>query len=156
MDSRANDATALAQRTPADEPGAQQGGQRDVGPGFAERKYKARIGDGFGGETTVAAEARELGALAHTQVPDAGTQRVDAVNDFVARDDGQRGIGQFAVDHVQIRAADSASGHGNAHLARSGLSLYPLRPCQRAAQLVQDHRLHGYKGAAPVMRSCFR
>ena len=47
------------------------------------------------------------------------TDRIDPTDDLVARNDGQLRIGQFAVDDMQVRAADAASRYLDPDLARS-------------------------------------
>jgi hypothetical protein len=71
-------------------------------------------------------------AFTHPQAFDASTDRIDPTDDLVARDDGQMGIWQFAVDDMQVGAADAASQYLDANLARSRM---PARSVHSSAVL---------------------
>jgi hypothetical protein len=68
---------------------------------------------------------------------------LDAPDDFVARNDRNRRIGQVAIDDVQIRSTDAAGEHSDQDLPRarsreiaiSRFHLAGARPCQH-------HRAH--------------
>ena len=55
---------------------------------------------------------------------------------------GQLRVGQFAVDDVQVGAADGAGLDADADLARSGLRIRALFHLQRLSHVVQHHGLH--------------
>ncbi len=55
---------------------------------------------------------------------------------------GNLRIGQFAVDDMQIGAADATSRHLDADLARPGSTIGQLGPFERAPDLLQHHRMH--------------
>jgi hypothetical protein len=69
------------------------------------------------------AEPRNADTLAHVQVLDAGADRIDPAYDLVARDNRHYRIRQFAIDDMQVGAADAAGGDPNPYLARSGLPI---------------------------------
>ena len=120
---------------PADQAGAQPGRDLGVVARLAERKAKPRIGDRMGRIAAVARIAGEhrriaqvLGAAAAIGTGPAGRaqpghadaladgkaahalhpMRRHAADDLVARHDRQFRVFQFAVDHMQIGAADPA------------------------------------------------
>jgi uncharacterized protein YheU (UPF0270 family) len=66
---------------------------------------------------------------------DAAADRFNAPDDLVARDDGQLGIGQLAVEHVQVRAANAAGGYVDANLALPRLPIRQFGPFQRRTGL---------------------
>jgi hypothetical protein len=82
----------------------------------------------IGAHATGAGEPGNANALADAQPHDASPDCIDPPYDFVARNDGYRGIGEFAIHDVQIRAANAAGGHLDSKLARSGLPIGQLRP----------------------------
>src|SRR5689334_16705138 len=114
------------QRPPADQAGAEQGGDRSVVAILAERRCVARIGDGVSGIATVAriaGEERTVAEIFHAMAairtdpagvsepgnPDpitnpvcrnACSDEIDAADDLVARDDGVADIRQFPVDDM--------------------------------------------------------
>jgi hypothetical protein len=137
-----------------------------VGAGFAERKCVACIGDGARGETAVARIAGEqrriaeifaagqtIGTMAagvaeprdadtHADAQPLDADRIDAANDFMARNNWQFRIWQFAVDDVQIGTADAAGGDLYSNLARTGFGVREFLPDERPADLFQDHCIH--------------
>ena len=82
-------------------------------------------------------------AFTHPQAFDASTDRIDPTDDLVARDDGQMGIWQFAVDDMQVGAADAASQYLDANLARSRMPVGEIGPFQRRSECPEHHCLHG-------------
>ena len=80
--------------------------------------------------------------MAQSEAFDAGPQRVDAADDLVAGNDRQHRVGQVAVHHMQVGAADTAGRHPDTDLAGAGLPIGQLGPLQGRAESVQDHRLH--------------
>jgi hypothetical protein len=74
----------------------------------------------IGANATGTGEPWNTNARADAQLHDASPDCIDAPYDFVARNDRYRGIGEFAIHDVQIRAADAAGGHLDSKLARSG------------------------------------
>ena len=133
------------QRPPADQPGAEQGRERYVAAGFAQREGEARIGDCRGRETPIArisgedrmvaqvfpvhaairtdaagvAEPRDTDALAHCQPFHAGSDRIDPADDLVTGDDRHVRVWKFAIDDMQIRPADAARGDLDPNLPRA-------------------------------------
>ena len=150
------------QRTPADQASAEQWGERHVTARFAERERITRVGDRRRRKTAVArvsgeeraiaeiflsahaigadaagvAEPRNADALAHAQPLDAGPDRIDPADDLVARDDRHLRVGQFAIDDMQIRAADAAGGHFHSNLARPGLPIGEIGPFKSSPKLL--------------------
>ncbi len=149
------------QRTPANQPGAEQRCERHIAAGLAKRECIARIGDRRRGEATVprvtseerliaqifltarairadAAGVTEPGdshTLPERHPFDAGPDCLDPADDLVARDDRQFWVRKLAIDNMQIRAADAARGHLHADLARPGLPIGEIRPFKGAPKL---------------------
>ena len=73
---------------------------------------------------------------------DAGARRLDPADDFVTRDDRQLGIGQVAVDDVQVRAADAAGLDAQPNLAGAGNGLGPVLEREPFTGSPQRHRAH--------------
>jgi len=57
------------------------------------------------------AEPGNADALAQAQIRDARSDRVDATDDLMTRDDGRPRVRQFAVDDVQVGPTDPAGGN---------------------------------------------
>ena len=140
------------ERAPADQPGAEQRRQRGGVPLFAKREGEARVRDAMGcvaaiagiaGEFRGVAEVfvtRQAGAaslagmaepgyadpFAERKAGDAGAEHIDAADDFMAGNDRQARIGQFAVVDVQIGATDAAGLDPEANLAGAGQGVGPL------------------------------
>jgi hypothetical protein len=85
---------------------------------------------------TGAAQPWNANSHADVEPHDASPDCIDPPHDFVARNDGYRGIGELAVHNVQIRAADTAGGHPDSNLARSGLPIGQLRPFEGSPELL--------------------
>ena len=68
--------------------------------------------------------------------------RVDAADNLVSRHDRQFRIGQFAVDDMQIGAADAAGLDPNANLARTRRRVGPLLHLEPLMRPVEDHGAH--------------
>jgi hypothetical protein len=58
---------------------------------------------------------------------------LDATYDLMPRNDGQLGVGQLAVDDVQVGAADAAGMHAYQHFSGAGLGLRRVGEYQRIA-----------------------
>jgi hypothetical protein len=69
------------------------------------------------------AEPRNADTLAHVQVLDAGADRIDSAYDLVARDNRHYRIRQFAIDDMQVGAADAAGGDPKPYLTLPGLPI---------------------------------
>src|SRR6185437_9022598 len=93
-------------------------------------------------------------AHALTDVPDlvppggrrsgcAFADRIDDADDLVPGNDGQRGIGEFTIDHVQVGAADRAGRDAHAQLPCARCWHRTLLELQRAAGLPQHHGANG-------------
>ena len=57
--------------------------------------------------------------------------------------DRRLGVGQLAVQHVQVGSTDTASQHLDPDLARSWLPVRQIGPYEGSPWLVQYHRFHG-------------
>ena len=68
--------------------------------------------------------------------------RVNAADNLMSRHNGKLGIRQFAVDDVEIGAADAASLDAHANLARSGQGVRPLLHHEPLVRPMQDHGAH--------------
>ncbi len=69
-------------------------------------------------------------------------EQVDSTDDLVVGNDRHLRIGQLAVDDMQVGAANTESGHLDANLARTRISLGELNPFQCRPKLLQHHRMH--------------
>ncbi len=160
--------TGLDQRTPADQPGAEQRCQRHGIALLAEGKGEARVGHhvfGIAARPRVTGELRRVaevflgvlaiaaGAagmpepgnadpLAQLETADAFAQRIDAADNLVTRDDRQRRLRQLAVHHVQVGATDAASQYLDPQLPWPRLRLGQFAQLQRLANLFQQHGAH--------------
>ena len=76
---------------------------------------------------------------------DLSADRGHGPDDLVAEDQGQFGLGEFAVDDVQVGAADAAGVDPDEHLLRAGRGDRDFLVLQRAARLLQDHGAHGFR-----------
>jgi hypothetical protein len=88
------------------------------------------------------AEPWNTHAFVEREVGDAGGARRHTADDLVAGHEGQRRIGQLAVDHVQIRAAYAAGGNLDEHLARPGRRHLSLTHEERRARALEHHGVH--------------
>ena len=88
------------------------------------------------------AEPRHADARAERRV-DAVADRLDPADDLVAGNDRQLRIGQFAVDDVQIGAADAAGLDAHADLAGARLGLGPFLDREPLAGPPVNHGAHG-------------
>jgi aminopeptidase N len=130
---------------PADQPCAQQRRRPGVVEAPGQREAIARIGDRVGRMAAIAgvareqrrvaevlaigaairartaggAEPRHADALAEREARDACTQRRDLADDLVTRHDRRLGMRQLTAIHVQIGAAQAASGDRDQDFARS-------------------------------------
>jgi len=137
------------QRTPADQSCAKQRGKCHVISSLTEWKREPRIGNRRRRETTVTREAgedrviteiflipdairthaagmakpRNTDSLANTESLNTRSKRVDPANNFMARDDRNLRVWQFAIDDVQIGAANATNGHLHADLSVSWLPI---------------------------------
>jgi hypothetical protein len=62
----------------------------------------------------------------------------------MANDQRKFRIGQFSVDHVQIRAADGTGEHLKENLASSRLRDGPVAERERFSGLIENHRAHEF------------
>jgi hypothetical protein len=130
------------QRAVADQPGAQQRRRLGVAVARGQGEGVAVVGDGVLGVTAVdlvageagvrtevlaaraavrasaarPAEPRHAHAVARREALDALALADDGADDLVAEDERQPGVGQLAVGHVQIRAADATGVDPDQHL----------------------------------------
>ncbi len=156
------------QRPPADEAGAEQGRGGDRIEVVGKREGERRLGDRMGGVAAVAGKAGEERRVAEIFAPapaigagsvgvaepgdadpraelevDAFARRLDPADDLVPRHDRQFGIGQFAIDDMQVGAADAAGFDANENLPRSWLGIGTLLHDKRLAGSPEDHGAHG-------------
>ena len=162
------------QGTPADQPGTQQRRQVNGVAGFAQWKGKARIRDRGGRKPAVARIAGEQRRIAQIfapaatepadpagmtepRYPDTIADRqpvnprpdcIDPPDHFMPRHDRRIGVGQFAIDHVQIGAADAARQHLHPDFTMARQAIGQIGPHQWRARVIQDHRFHS---AVPFM-----
>lgn len=156
------------QRAPADQPGAQEGRRRDRVQARVERDGEGGLGQEMAREAAVAGAAGEAGGVAEVLAPrlavgavpagmpepghadpharsrrrHARADRLDAPDDLVSRHDGVDGLGQVAVDDVDVGPADRAGLDPDAQLARPGVRVRTLLRDEGRTDLPQDHGQH--------------
>ncbi len=161
------------QRAPADEPGAEERRGRDRIEPVLERKRESGVGDRVGREAAVAGVAGEDRLVAEIltraqakravaagvaepgyadtgpeREADALARRLDPADDLMARHNRRLDVGQFAVDHVQVGAADAAGLDPHANLPRPGHRIRPLLHREPLAGPLQNHGVHGVETIA--------
>ncbi len=170
------------ERAPADEAGAKQRRGPNRVEVIGQREDKRRLGDRMGGVAAVAGITGEERMIAKVLAPasaigagpigmaepghtdpraklevDAFARRLDAADNLVPRHDRQLGIGQLAVNDMQVGAAYAAGFDPNPNLPRSGRRIGPLLHRQPFAGPPEDHGAHDQmrpSGGAP--RPCNR
>ena len=85
------------------------------------------------------AEPRYPHTLAKLQVFDAVSQIIDTSHDFVPGSYRIRDVRQFAIQDMQVGAADPAGSNTNADFPGARTKIRQLRPFQPAARLFQHH-----------------
>jgi len=90
-----------------------------------------------------AAKPRHPGPLAQCQTVDTRAKRVDAPDDLVSQYQWEVGMGELAIENMQIGAADAAGFHLEPHFARSRGGVRQIAEDQRGVLFFQDHRAHG-------------
>jgi hypothetical protein len=98
------------------------------------------------------AKPRHADALPDVKRIDAVPHHFDAADDFVTRHDRKFGIGQLAINDVQVGAAHPARRHANSDFADCRPRLGRLHKLKRRARPFQHHCLHVGKSIAPLGR----
>ena len=158
------------ERTPTDQARAQQRRQRTIAADLAERKRETCVGERGGRIAAVARKTGEYGmitkilalraaigasavrmteprnadAFADLQARDRGADRIDATDDLVSGNDRQRARPQFAVEHMQVGAANTASRNLDANFSRTRFGVGKFRPCECSFVFLQNHRVHKF------------
>ncbi len=159
---------AITQRAVADEAGAEQRGGLGIAVLRGQREDVAMVGDGvfrvaavdlvageagahaqvfaaalaIGTHAARPADPRHADALAGRETIDAGADRGDDADDLMAEHEGQLGMGQFAVEDVQVGATDAARTNLQEHLPVARLRHGQLGRHERGVCCLQDHRAH--------------
>ena len=133
-----------------------------------DRKTKALVGERVLCVSSINLVSREAGTVAQVFAPRAavraysaretepgdadpvaGAKTIDVVSDFrhdaddlMAGNQGKLGLGQLAVNHVEIRPADAAGVHANQHLIGSRSRHREIDGFQRGSCGVQNHSVH--------------
>ena len=161
-----------SQRAPADQSRAQQRRRRHIGShvvaAVGQPNHETGVGNDMAGIAAVArvagkerlvaqvfpafaavpamaassAEPGNADAHAVREPSDAAADGVDPADDFVAGHDGEFWIRQFAVDDMEVGAANPAGGDPNPHLAIGRLGIGPLLKFELFAGPLQHHRVH--------------
>ena len=166
MPIRSASPAAFSERQPISP--AQSSGAAAIGvERFGERKGVGGVDDDMAGEAAVARVAGELRRVAQILAPagaiaamaagvaepgradpransqrHAGADRLDSADDLVSRHDRRLGVRQFAVDDMQIGAADAAGLDPQPRFARPRLGLGALLHDELLAGPPQHHRAH--------------
>jgi hypothetical protein len=61
----------------------------------------------------------------------------------MTRNQGQLRIGQFAIDHMKVSAANSAGTNAHQQLSPTRLWLWYVTQLQGPSRFIQNHRSHG-------------
>ncbi len=80
--------------------------------------------------------------LAERELAHSCAELFDRADDLMSGHERQLGLGELAVDDVQVGPADCARPHREPDLARRRLRLGELREPQRLAHPLEDHRAH--------------
>ncbi len=157
------------QRAPADQPGAQQRRRLRGVAIVGEAHGECGLGDDVGGVAAVAVVAGEGWIVAQVLAPLATIGAVTAgasepgdanpcadgealdlrarlrhpANDLVTGHDRRPHVGQFAVDEMQVGAADAARLDADQEFRRARLGIGALLHDQRRADPPENHRPHG-------------
>jgi len=83
-------------------------------------------------------------ALTDGERRDAWSDGVDSADNFMPGNDGQVQIGKFAVDHVQVGAADAACQDVDPDFSRTGRPVLKFRPLERLPTCLQYHCMHDF------------
>ena len=156
------------QRAVADQPGAEKRRGLQIGESVRDREAEAMVGHSELGEAAVDVVTREArvvaevlaaaGAVAALTVRPAQPGNADAVangealsagpepdhnpGDLVPQNERQLGLGQIAVDDVQVGAADAAGVDLDQDLLRPGNGFGDIDQLERLALGFEDHRAH--------------
>jgi hypothetical protein len=95
-------------------------------------------------ETIVAcpAQPRHADAFADFEATGDFTEFDHGADDFMAGNEGQLRLSEFAVDDMQVRATYGARKHANQDLPRTGRRPCPFNRAQRIADPFEKHRAH--------------
>ena len=81
------------------------------------------------------------------------TDLSDLADNFMAEDERQFRIRQFAIDDMEIGAADRARRHPHEHLTGGRVRRWHLRAFERSTRRLEKHRAHIKKGPALITAS---
>src|SRR5690606_3986644 len=87
-------------------------------------------------------EPRHADAVARTEAGRARAHRFDSADDLVAGHERQHGLGQLAVDDVEIGATDGAGRDPEQQLAVAGPWNGKGARLERPTRLLEHHRTH--------------
>ena len=156
------------ERAITDEPGAEQGCSLGVAPVAAHGQAVALVGDAVVAIATVTrvageervgaqvlppapaiaagaagpAEPGDADALTLAESLDARAQGRNSAHDLVPRHDRKPGLGEVAVHHVEIGAANTADRDPDQNFAGAGLGNRPLLQGKRSAVAAINHGPH--------------
>jgi hypothetical protein len=82
------------------------------------------------------AEPRNADALTNAQSLNSCPNRVDPAYDLMTRNDRHLRVRQLAIHHMQVRTADSASGHLDSNLPRPGSRIGELYGFKSSSNLL--------------------
>ena len=88
-------------------------------------------------------QPRDSDAVANLKSLTASPSRLDPADDFMAGNQGKFGLGQLAIDNVQIGSAYGTRSDAHEHFVRTGISDRHRTSDKRLARGLEDHRVHG-------------
>jgi len=100
------------------------------------------MGHAIWAAATRVAEPWNADALTELYIHDASANGINAPHDFMAWNDWQHRVREFAIDDMQIRAAHAAGLYFNPDLTRAWLGFGEFGPFERCANFREHHGLH--------------
>jgi len=158
----------LRPRAIADQPRAEERRRLDIGKGLGDGKAEISAGDDgvgvapvagppgegrrvaqvFGARKAIAAPAAGLAepgdapAVADGDALDARPHRIHTPDDLMAGNERAASLGQVAIDHMKVGAADAAGADPQPQLARGRLGIGASFRAQAGPGMIEHHREH--------------
>src|SRR5438067_6918691 len=123
--------------------GKPRGGAKILAAGRAVRAHAARV-----------RQPRNADAIADRHMLDAVAELLDGSDDLMSKNDRQVRAAQFAIDDVQVCAADAAGAHAYHHFAGQSDWNFTLGRLELARRLTRQ--CHGFHGNRPSAFSTSR
>jgi hypothetical protein len=92
--------------------------------------------------TTGPSQPRDSDAVANVKTLHSFAKPLDSADNFMAGNQGKFGLGQLAIDNVQIGPAYRTRSDAHEHFVRTGISDRHRTSDKRPARGLEDHRVH--------------